>query len=319
MPPSPCTATLAKTCPCGATTKRVKCEVALVCDQVCGRLLSCGAHTCGDTCHVGECAPCQVTLRQRCFCGKSSREVTCGPGVRSDHRYVCGQVCGNTLDCGHHTCESTCHEGPCAPCPLAPDKVTHCPCGKSSLSSLGPTRQLCTDPVAVCGEECGRVLSCGAPSRPHVCRAPCHAGPCPPCELETSVRCRCGAMDQDLPCTQLTSRADDARCQRKCQKKRSCGRHKCGELCCIRLEHPCPLLCNKLLSCKLHYCQDTCHAGKCRTCVNVSFSELTCHCGASVLYPPIACGTRPPECREPCRRHHACGHPVTHTCHSEER
>ncbi|GBL57274.1 Transcriptional repressor NF-X1, partial [Araneus ventricosus] len=48
------------------------------------------------------------------------------------------------------------------------------------------------------------------------------------------------------------------------------------------------------------------------------FDELRCHCGESVLYPPIHCGTRPPECTKPCIRSHPCDHEVKHTCHSEE-
>ncbi|PRD24393.1 UNVERIFIED_CONTAM: Transcriptional repressor NF-X1 [Trichonephila clavipes] len=48
------------------------------------------------------------------------------------------------------------------------------------------------------------------------------------------------------------------------------------------------------------------------------FDELRCHCGESVLYPPIHCGTPPPECTKPCIRSHPCDHDVKHTCHSEE-
>ena len=73
-----------------------------------------------------------------------------------------------------------------------------------------------------------------------------------------------------------------------------------------------------LCSPRMHHCQDLCHTGNCKRCPNVSFDELTCECGASVLYPPVHCGTKPPECREPCRRRHRCDHPVTHSCHSEE-
>lgn len=39
------------------------------------------------------------------------------------------------------------------------------------------------------------------------------------------------------------------------------------------------------------------------------FDELTCHCGVTVLYPPIACGTKPPECKNLCTRRHECDHP----------
>ena len=64
-------------------------------------------------------------------------------------------------------------------------------------------------------------------------------------------------------------------------------------------------------------CAETCHFGNCAVCTNVSFEELRCYCGSKVIYPPIACGTKPPPCCEPCRRAHSCTHEVRHTCHSE--
>jgi len=121
-----------------------------------------------------------------------------------------------------------------------------------------------------------------------------------------------------LPCIELKSRADDARCMKRCQKKRSCGKHKCGELCCIMVEHLCTLICGKMLSCGLHKCDQMCHRGNCFKCPQVSFEELACYCGASITYPPVPCGTRPPECFQPCQRGRSCGHPVMHNCHSDE-
>lgn len=43
--------------------------------------------------------------------------------------------------------------------------------------------------------------------------------------------------------------------------------------------------------------------------IYAGFEELTCHCGSAVLYPPIPCGTLPPECNNPCSRRHTCPHP----------
>ena len=75
-------------------------------------------------------------------------------------------------------------------------------------------------------------------------------------------------------------------------------------------------MCNKKLECGCQ-CEQQCHRGSCRRCPNVSFDELRCHCGAAVVYPPVYCGTAPPECSEPCTRVHPCGHDVFHNCHSE--
>ena len=46
-------------------------------------------------------------------------------------------------------------------------------------------------------------------------------------------------------------------------------------------------------------------------CVRVcsGFEELTCHCGAEVIYPPVPCGTKPPPCHRTCTRQHNCDHP----------
>lgn len=45
--------------------------------------------------------------------------------------------------------------------------------------------------------------------------------------------------------------------------------------------------------------------------------RLICHCGSTVMLPPIACNAQI-ECRHPCIRQSSCGHPVVpHTCHEE--
>lgn len=69
-------------------------------------------------------------------------------------------------------------------------------------------------------------------------------------------------MDKEIACRELTTKADDARCEKKCTKKRSCGKHKCNQMCCIDVEHICPLPCSKNLSCGRHKCELTCHKGE---------------------------------------------------------
>lgn len=308
-------------CPCGRESKRQKCGEPLLCEAPCGRELGCGRHRCEATCHLGECQPCAATLQQVCHCGGSTREVPCTLGA--EEVFTCSSPCPRLQECGQHPCPSSCHPGPCQPCSLTLSTVTHCPCGGSSLEKLYleaavQPRESCLDPVPTCGEKCQKPLPCGPPSSPHLCPLPCHPGLCLPCPLTTLVRCRCGHMDRELPCAELTTRADDARCGKQCKAKRSCGRHKCGEQCCIMVEHSCPLLCGQLLSCTLHRCEELCHRGKCPRCPMVSFQELACSCGAAIIYPPVACGVRPPECSRICARAHPCDHPVSHKCHSEE-
>jgi transcriptional repressor NF-X1 len=50
----------------------------------------------------------------------------------------------------------------------------------------------------------------------------------------------------------------------------------------------------------------------------ITFPQLYCHCGRTVLEPPIPCGTRV-QCNEPCNRPPSCdAHPLTaHSCHPD--
>lgn len=100
-------------------------------------------------------------------------------------------------------------------------------------------------------------------------------------------------------------------------------------------EHKCTIICGYKLNCGLHRCQEVCHRGNCQPCWQTSeysnplllplflgqevnhyiwlfdlgFDELTCYCGETVMFPPIPCGTKPPECKNPCTRQHDCDHP----------
>lgn len=109
---------------------------------------------------------------------------------------------------------------------------------------------------------------------PHICKAPCHVDECPDCDLNTDVKCRCDNMDREIACKDLTSKADDARCEKRCKKKRSCGKHNCNQLCCIDIEHICPLPCSKTLSCGRHKCQERCHIGECFTCNRIFTHDI---------------------------------------------
>lgn len=313
-----CAVQVNRNCGCGKKLQLVKCgsDQPLLCGAVCGKELNCGVHYCPNNCHTGNCSECQEKVTQECHCGKEVRHVLCTRESSSSESFSCGGVCERKLSCGNHLCSLKCHPGPCPDCEFSPDKVTHCPCGKMSLADK-QIRSSCLDPIPTCEQKCNRRLHCGQPSDPHLCQMDCHSGPCPVCPLTTMVKCRCGNMDREISCQDLTTKADDARCEKKCTKKRSCGKHKCNQLCCIDQDHICPLPCNHQLSCGQHRCGDTCHRGHCPPCWRTSFEELYCECGTSVLYPPIPCGTRRPECPRPCSRPHSCEHPALHTCHSE--
>lgn len=309
-----CAAMVTRHCGCGKTSQTVQCSnhKLLLCDAVCDKDLNCGKHKCQKNCHHGECATCEKTITQECHCGKNRREVPCESNVSSV--YSCENVCGKLLECGNHACAKLCHSGDCEPCPLGVDKITTCCCGQTPLAEK---RESCLDPVPTCDKICSKNLKCGQPNNPHKCKAKCHQGDCPVCDLTTDVKCRCGNMDREIACKDLTTKADDARCEKRCMKKRSCGKHRCNQLCCIDIEHVCPLICSKTLSCGRHKCEQSCHKGRCQPCWRSSFEELYCECGASVMYPPVPCGTRRPACDRLCSRQHSCGHEVLHNCHSE--
>uniref|UniRef100_A0A3Q3K6N0 Transcriptional repressor NF-X1 n=1 Tax=Monopterus albus TaxID=43700 RepID=A0A3Q3K6N0_MONAL len=324
-----CPAFVTKSCICGKTRQPMRCGQATVlqCDTVCGALLNCAEHTCTQVCHSGACQPCQLKVRQVCFCEVTTREVLCGTDKEefdgSGH-FSCQKICGKMLDCEAHHCQQVCHHGPCQQCPRSPTLMKMCPCGQTPLTKLlelgYSERQCCSDPIPSCGKTCNKPLACGSSDIIHLCKKLCHEGGCGPCWLTSTIRCRCGSKDKEVPCSTIQNEDELVfTCEKRCTKKRSCGRHKCGELCCVAVEHKCPLICGYKLSCGLHRCQEPCHRGNCEPCWQSSFDELTCHCGLTVLYPPIPCGTKPPECKSSCTRRHECDHPVFHNCHSEEK
>ncbi|KAM9712729.1 transcriptional repressor NF-X1 [Menidia menidia] len=328
-PCPPCPAFVTKSCVCGRTSQPMRCgqAAALQCGAVCDAALNCGQHRCTQVCHGGACQPCQLQVQQVCYCGATTRTVPCGSdteGFDGSGYFCCQKLCGRPLECQAHRCLQPCHRQPCAPCPRAPGRVRACPCGQTPLAKLlelgYAERRSCSEPIPSCGKTCSKPLPCGSSDTIHLCESLCHEGGCGPCSLTSTIRCRCGSNTKEVPCAKIEKEDQLVfTCERRCNKKRSCGRHKCGELCCVNSEHKCPLICGYKLGCGLHRCQEPCHRGNCEPCWQSSFDELTCHCGVSVLYPPVSCGTKPPECKNLCTRRHECDHPVFHNCHSEEK
>lgn len=220
-------------CCCGKTSKMYQCnqKVEFKCDQQCGKLLNCKVHDCEKSCHSGDCEECAVEIEQTCYCASENRTVPCTKENKESLTYSCGRVCNKQLKCGNHNCKMLCHAGDCDDCELLPENVKTCPCGKTQIEK--DQRTSCTDPIPLCTSSCKKRLTCGQPSNPHSCNSKCHFGLCPPCNKQTAVKCRCGNMDQMIKCAQLSTRADDARCKKKCTKKRNCGKHKCNQECCI--------------------------------------------------------------------------------------
>ncbi|ESO86262.1 hypothetical protein LOTGIDRAFT_129545 [Lottia gigantea] len=319
----PCSATVTKSCDCGQIKQTVRCglNIGLKCDHECGKMLNCGKHTCLVICHSGACQTCTQSFKQECYGKHSSREVLCGSSEDQEISYSCSHPCNRILECGNHRCELECHPGDCPPCPLLPDQIKHCPCGRTLITDLtDEKRTSCLAPLPTCDKICKKQLKCGTQDRKHVCKKVCHEGDCPPCEGYSKLKCVCKNIEKSIPCAKAITynESNPFLCDKKCTKKRHCGKHKCGEVCCKKEEHICETRCNRKLTCGRHKCGQMCHPGNCLPCLEASFDELSCHCGAAVIFPPVACGTRPPECHQVCQKQHDCEHTVRHNCHSEE-
>lgn len=258
-PCPPCTALAPpQPCPCGKTTNTRRCSEQAkgpgTCGQQCGRPLLCGRHNCVQACHEGACQSCDVLFEARCFCGALEEGMLCGhvepPGqINADGAvFSCQTQCPKTLPCGNHRCKNICHPGSCGECELSPSVVHTCPCGKKELTDLldsSRQRQSCTDPIPTCQQSCEKRLPCDK----HFCRNLCHLGPCPPCEVLVEQKCQCGASSRTVPCCMTVKpeviniqqkgkdQDEDIEmdegymflCDRKCGKKKSCGRHRCND------------------------------------------------------------------------------------------
>jgi hypothetical protein len=300
------------------------------CGEVCGKLLNCGKHTCKKLCHPGPCDDCEEKTTQTCYCGKETKEYECG----KEHKYSCHTPCEYVYPCKVHKCERYCHpqseHDDC--CPYDPSVYVRCPCGAKTVVEIlgGRNRKSCTDELVFCDNICNKLLPCG-----HNCQAKCHFGQCPTCQLNVSIKCRCGSKTFETPCSELSLNSSEELqlplCNKKCNNLLNCGRHRCTNVCCPAkgkpldsLEafqyHKCQLTCNKPLNCGNHTCQEPCHRGPCHRCYVATFEDLVCHCGKTRLEAPIPCGVTSVECKFPCIRRKPCGHPQfsVHNCHGDD-
>ncbi|MFS7909372.1 putative chromatin regulator C2H2 family [Helianthus anomalus] len=315
-------------CPCGKKVLTLRCsdQNSVSCGQRCGKALECLRHYCDKICHEGPCDSCEILLSDTsCFCKKNTETaVVCGEmmmkgevKIVEDGIFSCSLPCGKPLACGNHVCKETCHPGVCRECDLLPARVKTCSCGKTS--SLKEERHSCLDPIPTCPQICDKPLPCGL----HGCKVTCHPGPCPPCQVLVTQKCRCGSTSRSVECFNTTMEIDTFTCDRPCGRKKNCGRHRCGYKCCSFSDsnnaathpHLCSKPCEKKLRCGQHDCGLLCHSGHCPPCPEIIFTDLKCACGRSSIPPPLACGTPPPSCQHPCSVPKPCGHVSSHSCH----
>lgn len=176
-------------------------------------------------------------------------------------------------------------------------------------TALLPARTSCASPLPVCSSLCSKQLPCG-----HSCGAKCHWGSCPPCTEQIQLTCRCRAMQRQVQCgnsrmphSPLPEHGEEGVqshelvCDRPCPAMRTCGRHRCGRICCplaavatakrakpkskrdevpANVEadteglHECDLPCRRILSCGNHRCEKQDHKGPCEVCLKSTFEEV---------------------------------------------
>mmetsp|Transcript_31318 Transcript_31318/g.30978 ORF Transcript_31318/g.30978 Transcript_31318/m.30978 type:complete len:726 (+) Transcript_31318:439-2616(+) len=316
----PCTSMAPiQNCPCGKTMYQTLCKDKAniqTCENICDKILACRSHRCQEKCHAGECKKCGVKNLRRCPCDKEEILVDCGVKEIS-----CGNKCEKMLSCGNHKCQKICHEEYCGDCEFLPSKVSTCPCGKNSLDLLLiEPRSSCLDPIPSCYMPCNKTLPCG-----HSCKVSCHIGKCPPCTLKQEVPCRCGLSQGFLTCSELTS-GKTLLCNKPCNTKKSCKKHRCQEICCSvsgEKHHPfhqCTEICRKVLNCGIHSCLLHCHLGNCEPCSVLYKERKFCACGKTYKDPPLRCGTSDliVPCTEKCSKPLPCGHNCQSICHPGE-
>ncbi|KAH9620000.1 hypothetical protein KSS87_005491 [Heliosperma pusillum] len=305
------------------------------CGEICGRPLKnkCG-HFCLLLCHPGPCPSCPKLLKCSCFCGGFEDVRRCG-----FKEYSCANKCNRVLDCGIHTCCVICHDGVCPPC--REKGVYKCQCG-----TVKEDRECC-DRVFRCENPCGRSLECGK----HVCDRGCHEGECGQCPFQGKRTCPCGKrIYEGMSCD-----AEVPLCGSTCDKKLSCGRHRCPDRCHRRpCEETCRLVITKSCRCgglkkqmtrfpaiKIWYVKGSAQGnvivgvmlaggaaamgtvrnvqrGPCAPCPLMV--TISCACGSTHFEVP--CGTekeqKPPRCRKLCQINPLCRHSSTckpHKCH----
>ncbi|KAI7853388.1 hypothetical protein BDC45DRAFT_511104 [Circinella umbellata] len=269
------------TCPCGSTSisslladgvkNRSSCTDPIpTCTSTCAKQLPCG-HTCNQTCHLGDCPPCEELVQVSCRCHSSTFQATCASVCEAagGEPPLCDKICRSMRNCGRHQCKIQC-------CPATKQKNGK----KQSIRYTGTVHD--------CPEICGRKLSCGI----HECKEPCHKGRCKPCLEATfdEVTCHCGrtrleppvrcgtklppcphSCIRETPCghvrlVQHPCHADNEPCPpcvmlvtRKCV----CGKTELKNVPCYRESPRCGRICEKPLECGRHRCIRTCHSGPC--------------------------------------------------------
>jgi len=265
------------------------------CGQTCSRMhipKQC-PHPCSTQCHAGPCPPCpQMGPTQSCFCGRQEIKKRC-VDTDYDHGWSCGEICGELMPCGEHTCERPCHEGLCGACEVRIDarcycgqvqkEIVCCERGDDHASKVIREGEAKIDEwtgIFGCGNVCGRPYDCGK----HSCEKLCHPQDAAvthcPRSPDIVSHCPCGKSRLDEIANRPRTSCSDPvpSCDKPCLKLLECG----------------------------HSCKEICHSGDCSSCSE----EITikCRCGRTTLTTICHQGhLEQPQCARVCRATKNCG------------
>lgn len=138
------------------------------CRYQCRRASPCGHPVVPHNCHLDNesCPKCPYHVTKPCLCGK--QQLKNQPCSATEIR--CGEICGQKLKCGFHTCRKSCHR---------PGE--------------------CEDLLSACPHLCGKEKSCGHPCS-DACHSPFVCKEDKPCQHKTFITCSCQRIKQEIKC-----------------------------------------------------------------------------------------------------------------------
>ncbi|XP_043918359.1 NF-X1-type zinc finger protein NFXL1 [Protopterus annectens] len=170
------------------------------CGRPCGRLLSCGNHTCMKECHS------VTTVDGEDKKQKAGKECS-----------ICEEGCSKPRPPGcPHSCTLPCHPGECPPCGQMIRVKCHCKiatlyieCVKFSAADSDTKKFL-----GSCKNQCPKELSCG-----HRCKETCHPGKCLDlCSQKVKIRCPCRRIKKEVLCSKVQKGESQLQCDTVCSE-----------------------------------------------------------------------------------------------------
>jgi transcriptional repressor NF-X1 len=144
----------------------------------------------------------------------------------------------------------------------------------------------------------------------HVCEKSCHAGECPPCEIQETVFCFCGKRSKEIQCS-------DKEFPQKSQIEGEEGLESWFGF------YQCPDICGEKFDCGFHSCEKRCHSQDLRpaSCPRSPENVKFCPCGKTYVHDLAerkTCKDPIPVCEKTCQKKLLCGHSCQSSCHLGE-